>query len=103
MRDNSDYTVDISGIVEAIPNLDEISQDEVKPYNINLANVSGKARVGVTAPLGAKSKAVDYINEHVEDIVNKEMSTDEVINIGEMFIKGDGTIVDVQIEDKYKK
>ena len=109
MEENNDSPLDIDvssavdQVVESASSLDEMSQDEVMACDISLTNIQGKARVGVNAPLAVGTEAADYINEHVEEVVNKEMSTDTGVKIGEMLISGDERIVGVQIKDEYKK
>lgn len=104
--DDSSLDIDVSGvidtIVESANRLEEISQDEVMSFDITLINVRGKAQIANNAPVPVASEAVDYINEHVDEVVNKEMSTDTGVKIGEILISGDGEIVEARIENKYK-
>lgn len=104
---NNESETDISSIVDPIEEqnsvLDDVSDDEVIPCDINLTNVRGQARIGVQAPLEVSTEATDYINEHVDETVNKEKSTDSGVKIGELFISGDGSIIKAQIEEEYEK
>jgi len=106
MTEDNDSTSDISEIVdqviESISSPDEINQDEVMSCDITLRNVRGKARISVNAPIAVGTEAVDYINENIDEIIDKDMSTDTGVKIGEMLISGEGEIVEVRIKNKYK-
>ena len=76
-----------------------VSADEVVQYDIKLIIVRGKARLSYSGPVGAVDHVIAYVSEHYE--VDKRYATKNGRKIGEISVRGDGTVVDCHIDSSY--
>jgi hypothetical protein len=80
---------------------ESVSVDEVVQYEVNLTVVRDKARLSFNGPLGVADQVITHVIENHEDKIDKRYATQSGRKIGEISVRGDGTIVECDIDGRY--
>lgn len=84
-----------------IPAFESVSVDEVVQYEVNLTVVRDKARLSFNGPVGVVDQVITHVIENHEDKIDKRYATQSGRKIGEISVRGDGTIVECDIDGRY--
>lgn len=90
-----------SPIPADISAFDDASPDETVQCDVNLVVVRDKARISLNGPVGVADDVLEFLRENHKDEIDKRYATQSGRKIGETSVRGDGTVLQCEIDSNY--